>query len=105
MHECDITLELYCMQANSFNIVYQLMHYQHSEFQNDTKLQAEEASWLERLCAIICTSSYAKLEPLRRVRPVHSYSIKQYLVPNNSLFADSLRINAVPLLLASFVTR
>ena len=31
------------MQANSSHIVYQLVHCQHSEFQNDTKLQVEEA--------------------------------------------------------------
>ena len=36
------------MQANIFHIVYQLMHCQHSEFKNDTKLQVEEASLIRK---------------------------------------------------------
>ena len=44
--------------------------------------KSKKHHWLERLCAIIHMS---KLELLRCVRPVHNYSIKQYLVPSNSL--------------------
>ena len=56
------------MQTDSLHIAYQLMHCQHSEVQNDKKC------WLKRLCAIIHKSSYAKLEPLRHLRPVHNFA-------------------------------
>ena len=46
------------MQANSFHIAYQLMHCQHSEFQNDTKLQVEEASLIRKA---MCNYPYVKL--------------------------------------------
>ena len=46
------------MQENSFRIVYQLMHCQYSKFQNDMKLQVEEASLIRK---VMCHYLYIKL--------------------------------------------
>ena len=58
-------------QANSFHIVYQLMHCQHSEFQNDTKLQVKEASLIRKA---MCHYPYVKLHKARATKTLKTSS-------------------------------
>ena len=59
--------------------------------------QILEASWgesaIRKAIATTPASSYAKLEPLRCLRPVTL--LNNILVPNNSLFVDNLGITGV----------
>ena len=59
------------MQANSFHIVYQLMHCQHSEFQSDTKLQVEEVLLIRKT---MCHYPYVKLRKARATKTLKTSS-------------------------------